>query len=65
MKTLADCFGAAAGPDDAVDEIVDVGEVIENVTATDHHEAAAADRPEELQEAAIAGPVDTDRPHDG
>ena len=59
---------AAAGTSphkpEALDEIVDEGQVIERLPAAEHREAPAREAAEHLQEARVARAVDADRPRD-
>ena len=45
-------------------EIVDVGEVIEDLAAPEHGKASAGDAAKHLQEARVARPIDANRPRD-
>ena len=49
---------------EAFDEIVDVGQVIVDVAATEHRESAASDAPKQLQQSPIARTVDARGPDD-
>ncbi len=56
--------GCVAAQAEAVDEIVDVGEMVVDLAAAEDVEAAPRDAAKQLQQAAIAGPVDAGRPDD-
>ena len=45
-------------------QIVDVGEVIEDLAAPEHRKTSAGDAAKHLQEARVAGPIDANRPRD-
>ena len=47
-----------------IDEVVDVRQVIVNLTGTENHETATGDAAKEFQEAPIAWPVDASRTRD-
>ena len=56
--------GHLAAQPEALDEVVDVGQVIEDPPVAEDDEPAAGHAAEQLQQPAIAGPVDAGRPRD-
>jgi hypothetical protein len=60
----AGCGGNGAAQTEALDQVVDIGQVIEDAAVAEDDEAAAGDAAEEFQQAAVARSVDARRPRD-
>ena len=63
-ECLSGCRGMLRAEEHAVNQIVDIGHVVERLASTQHDEAPAGNEAEELQEASVAWSVDPDGPHD-